>query len=265
MPIQTFPLAKLRKVRQYIKNTLIIPKLELLSREATAEELDMPPEPESVDDLSGLFSIGSIGSVNTPYTGTVEQWIVSTVNPGACLLKLPGLSLNPQYRLVSYVYYAQDSSAGIVWAVPVEMSTTAQLEQALAKSKTIAQLPKPVGALPHFMEAIEGDRSPTSYILASILRRELQEFGAAGARQNWSHHRLLDTIPPNIDWKWRHDIPDNFSPKLKNLPDGQMVVEFFTCRTVAPVAMYRHIDQYHPEGYKPNTIDQSIAVAQGRL
>ena len=45
------------------------------------------------------------------------------------------------------------------------------------------------------MEAIEGDGSPESYLCASLLARELHEFGAMLHGCNWSTHTILDQNP----------------------------------------------------------------------
>lgn len=261
MSTQKFSLTTIKKIRQYITNTLNVPDSDFSPLAADLENGSEIPEPESLDDLSGLFTFGSTSGLDLVPTSSQDQWVISTVNPGAALLKLPGLRLKPDYRLVSYLYRSEDDSTGVVWAVPIELSTTAQLEKALTFSSTLAKIPRPIGALSSFMDAIEGDRTPASFIVASILRRELQEFGATGSRRNWSHHRFIDTVPSQINWKWRMDQPTDLFPKVKRSNDDQAVVEYFTCRVVAPVTIYRHIDQYLPGQYKPTSIDQSVAVA----
>lgn len=262
MSIQKFPLAAIQKVKQYIKNTLALPDAEQQAQGIALSPDDEPPEPESLDDLSGIFSLGGGGDEDTVMPQQVQnQWFVSTVNPGAALLKLPGLGLKSGYRLVSYLYRLETDGVGIIWAVPEEMSGTAALEQVLSGCKAISQLPKPAGAMPHFMEAISGDRSPTSFIVASILRRELQEFGALGQRCNWNHHRLLDSVPDKVQWTWKSEQPKDLLPKVKLLPNDQAIVEFFTCRMTAPITIYRHVDQYPTGQYRMNSVDQSVAIA----
>lgn len=259
MAIQRFPLASLQKVRRYIQQTLILPDVE--QQPKSVQSSDELPEPESLDELSGLFSFGGSSAMQTFSTVVQDQWFISTVNPGACLLKLPGLKLMPDYRLVSYLYRHENSGVGIVWAVPEELSTTAQLERALVNSKSITQIPRPEGAMAHFMEALEGDRSPVSFVIASIVRRELQEFGATGDRRNWGLHTLIDQVDPQ-HWQWRVDQPQDLSPKVRVLPDGRAAVEFFTYRAGTPKTLYRHLDQYPLGVYKAATLDKALAIAQ---
>lgn len=262
MSIQKFPLEALKKIRQYIQSTLSLADTERQPQTWTGlEEADELPEPESVDDLSGIFAFGgqSLEELSSPQLQ--GHWFISTVNPGTTLLKLPGLRLKPELRLVSYLYRSDDDGAGIIFAVPELLSTTAHLEKALQQSGSLSHPPKPEGALPHFMDAIEGDRSALSFVVASIVRREFQEFGTLGKRCNWSHHRLIDAIPPQAKCQWRlENPPKDLAPKAKLLPDGQAAVEFFSYRSGSTIVLYRHFDQYLTGQYKPNSLDKAIAI-----
>jgi hypothetical protein len=260
MAVQKFLLKPIQKVRQYIRYSLALPDIEGTSKFSNGLSNDYQmPEPTSVDDLSELFTWGSAVDAELSSSHPYEHWSVSTVNPAAALLGLPGLHLRSGFRLVSYLYRFESKGVGVVWALPEELSTTAQLEKALPYSGSISQVPKPDGALPHFMDAIEGDRSPASFLIASILRRELEEFGALGDRCDWTHHRLIDTVPAEIEWKWTSEQLKSLSPKVKVLPDGQAAAEFFTCRTTPAPTLYRHTDYYPVGQYKPNSLDKVIA------
>ncbi|HEY9640108.1 MAG TPA: hypothetical protein V6C57_06465 [Coleofasciculaceae cyanobacterium] len=260
MSIQKFPLATVNKIRHYIQSALVLTETAQQSQVwAGLDETEEPPEPESLDDLSGLFTFGGLDPEEILAPGS--QWFISTVNPAAALSKLPGLRLKPEYRWVSYLYRDQQEGIGLVFAIPAPLSTTACLEKALTQSRDMTQPPLPEGALGNFMEAIDGDRSAASFLVASLLRRELQEFGALGQRCDWSHHRLIDAAPPQANWRWQGEPLPDLSPKVKILPNGQAATEFFTCRVRNPVALYRHLDQYPIEHYKPKSLDKAIAVA----
>jgi hypothetical protein len=262
MAIQRFPLAAVKQVRQYIQHAIVIDADKQVQTWAGIDDVDDIPEPESLDDLSSVFAFGGLSSEEITAPRSRRPWSVSTVNPGAALLKLPGLHLKPTYRLVSYLYRDGNGGAGMVFAVPEGLATTAMLERALTSSGNVKQPPKPEGALTDFMEAINGDRSPVSFIVASLLCRELREFGAIGAYQSWSHHRLIDSVPGQVKWQWQTERPPDLTPKVKVLADGQAAVEFFTCRVSAGIALYRHVDQYPLGQYKPKRIDKPLATVQ---
>lgn len=263
MSVQKVPLETIQKIRQYIKSSLSLPDSENHPRSmASMDELDNLPEPDSLSDLGDLFNFGSSMEATTFAPNVRGQWFISSTDPGAALLKLPGLKLQPEMRLVGYLYRLSDDGIGMIWAVPENLSTTSQLEQALETSGDRTQPPRPAGALDDPMEAIRGDNSAAAYVVASILQRELREFGALGKSCNWTHHRLIGAVPPQATWQWRVEMPKDFSPKVKIAPDGKVVLEFFTCRVMAPVTIYQHIDHYAANSYKANSLDRPIAIAK---
>lgn len=261
MSIQKFPLETVKKIRQIIQSVLSLEDLERQSQSWVGlDDTEDLPEPESLDDLSGVFTFGGLSTEDISVPNLRGSWFVSTVNPGAALLKLPGLKLKPDVKLVSYLYRNESDGLGLVVAVPQSLSTTAQLEKALKTANGLTHLPKPDGALPDLMEAFEGDRSPISFIIASLLRRELREFGAIGKRRNWYHHRIIDAIPPQAKCVWRvEQPPKDLSVKVKVAPDGQAAIEFFSFRAGNTIQVFRHLDQYPVGQYRSNSLDKPIA------
>ena len=261
MSIQKFPLETVKKIRQIIQNALSLEDMERQSQTwAGLDDVEDLPEPKSLDDLSGVFTFGGISAEDASVPSLRDSWFISTVNPGAALLKLPGLKLKSDVRLVSYLYRNGQDGLGLVMAVPETLSTTAQLEKALQTANGLTHPPKPHGALSSLMDAFEGDRSPISFVIASMLRRELQEFGAVGKRRNWCHHRLIDAIPPQAKCVWRvEQPPKDLSVKVKVSPDGQAAIEFFSFRAGDPIHIFRHLDQYAAGQYRSNSLDKPIA------
>jgi hypothetical protein len=262
MSIQKFPLAAIQKVRQYITSALMLPDSERQPPSIkTYEEIDELPEPDSLDALGDLFRFASPVDEEPSPSVSGGRWQVSAVNPAAALLKLPGLWLKRDFRLVSYFYRAENSGRGLVWAVPENWSTTAMLEKAIADfSADYHTPPKPEGALEDCMEAIEGDGSVVSYLVASILKREFREFGTLGSQVRWGNHRLIDAIPDKLQPYIQEELPPDFAPKVRILQDGRAAVEFFSCRVKSPVAICRHVDQYNPGSYVSKSSDRAIAI-----
>ncbi|NJL20625.1 MAG: hypothetical protein HC895_07100 [Leptolyngbyaceae cyanobacterium SM1_3_5] len=175
MSIQKVPIATLQKIRAHLQPAL---KLEV-----------QPIADEPPDSIAGLSDLFGCSFDPAPARG----WQLSAIDPGVALSKLPGLKLQPHYRLVGYVWQDNRGSRGKIWAVPIDRATTTELERAIVRSESAP--PCPAAALPDWMQAIEGDRSPGSFLIASLLRRELQDWGASGTYQDWSYHRLIDRVP----------------------------------------------------------------------
>lgn len=259
MPVQKISLEAVQKIRQYIKGILVLPDSENYPGAGWSNEEELP-EPESLDALGDLFNLGApLGEVS--HSPNAEgRWFISALNPGAALAKLPGLKLKAGVRIVSYLWRMGDNGVGVTWSVPEEWGTTFHLEEALESCGGLDQPPQPTAAFADLMEAIEGDASAHSYMIASVLRRELKEFGALGQHCNWSHSRFINAIPPQVNWKWRTQAPKDLSPKMVIAADGKAAIEFFTCRIVAPVTILRHVDQYLPGEYKSTSHDLIVAT-----
>ncbi|HIK16065.1 MAG TPA: hypothetical protein IGS53_12380 [Leptolyngbyaceae cyanobacterium M33_DOE_097] len=264
MSIQRFPLDAVQKVRHHIQSMLVLPNHENQPELwSTYTDVDDLPEPESLSELGSLFDFGGGADLGTTTDAHQGKWFVSTTNPGRALIKLPGLRLKPELRLVAYLYREEKIGVGAIYALPEELSTTAYLEQALTEPATSTRPPQPKNALADVMESLEGDRSPISFLIASILRREMQEFGALGKLQDWTHHRLTSSLPGKVKWQWQtpQELTD-LTPKVRMFPDGKAAVEFFTCRVSPPIALFQHIDQYSANSYRAIALDRSVAIAQ---
>jgi hypothetical protein len=263
MSVQKIQLETLQKIRQHIQYGFALPQSENHPRSrASFDEAAEIPEPDSLSDLGDLFSFGSSMEEATHAPNTRGDWFISATNPGAVLLKLPSLTLKPDVRLVGYLHRQLDGGTGVICALPESQSTTAQLEKALAGCNDRAHPPHPESAFTNLMEAVDGDRSAASFIIASLLQRELTEFGRLGQDSHWSHHRLIGAIPPKVQWQWKVETPKDLSPKVLLFADGRAAIEFFSCRVVPPIALFQHLDQYSDQSYKATVLDRAIAIVQ---
>ncbi|PSB23991.1 hypothetical protein [Stenomitos frigidus] len=263
MSVQKIQLEALQKIRQHIQHGFALPESENHPRSlASFDEAIEIPEPDSLSGLGDLFNFGSAMDEPTHAPNTRGEWFISATNPGSVLQKLPGLTLKPDVRLVCYLHRQLEEGRGVIWAVPESLSTTAQLEKALAGSGDSTHPPCPAGAFTNLMEAVEGDHSAVSFIIASLLQRELAEFGCFGKASHWSHHRLIKAVPAQAQWQWKIEIPKDLSPKVLLFADGRAAIEFFSCRVVPPLALFQHLDQYSEKNYKATVLDRAIAIAQ---
>ncbi len=263
MSLQTFSLDVVQKVNQHIQGQLALPPSEQQPALETTAAMaaEEPPEPSSLDMLGDLFRAGGFEEENSPAPNSHGRWFISTIDPAAALYKLPGLSIKPGVRLVTYLQRRPDGGLGVTWALPELMSTTTHLETALESAGDKLTPPHPRGALGHIMDGVKGDQRPASYLSASLLLRHFKELGRTGKLRRWSHHRLIATVPSQYNWSWQGGTPKDLSPKVKRLSEKSVVVEFFSCRVVPPIALFRHFDQYGG-AYRPKSNDQVMALLQ---
>jgi hypothetical protein len=262
MSTQRVPLEALQKVRQHIKTAIALPESENHPKVRTEE----PPLPDSLAQLGDLFHFGGIPEDAPQMPNDRGEWFISATNPGAVFLKLPGLKLKDEFRLVTYLYRSgEEDGRSAVWAVPQEKSRTLDLQKAILTGVGKGQAPKPEHALANFMDAIEGDGSVMACAIASLVYREFQDLGAFGKSATWSHHRLINALPPQAKWRWRVEGIKDLSPKVKIFPDGKTAIEFFTCRLGTPIAIFQHVDQYPAGQYTAKSLDRPVAVAEKML
>jgi hypothetical protein len=262
MALQKFSLEVVQKVQQYIQSQLTLPTSEQkpvsdINERAIAIEAMAP---STLDALGDLFRVGGFGDEEGVAPNAEGRWFISTIDPAAALGKLPGLELKDKVKLITYLQRQATGGMGVTWALPELMSTTAELEAAIESAGEGTIPPHPKGALSNVMEGITGDRSSASYLAASILLREFKELGRSGQNCRWSYHRLI-TAPPDKPWQWRtQKTLTNLSPKVQIKDDQMVFVEFFSCRVVPPIAIFRHLDQYVAKSYRPKTNDQVVAL-----
>ncbi|MGO8752105.1 MAG: hypothetical protein ACLQNE_39715 [Thermoguttaceae bacterium] len=123
-----------------------------------------------------------------------EGWSKSTVDPMAVLAVCKPLFAKKGFVLRAYQFREGGNGNGFVWAMPVDAEFPEP--QVCPKLQGVfLEPPKPPAALDDFMAAIDGNGSAWSYICASILARELAEFGAMWHGCDWDTHTILGANP----------------------------------------------------------------------
>ncbi len=256
-----FPITSLQTLRRSLKQQLVLPMCE----HAPMSDAEDVSEPDSLASLSNLFRKGGITHDEGSTPNANGRWFISTVDASTALKQLPGIGLKPNHCLVTYLYRIRRANtnhgSSATWAMANQFSTTANLEAALTIAGDHSKPPYPEGALPNYMTAITGNLTAGSFLIASVLQRELQEFGRCGKFHRWEHHRLIGSVPQQRRWRWRMEQPKSLTPTVHKLPNGKTAVEFYTCRIVPPIGIFRHIDRYPANSYVAKASDQAIAAA----
>ncbi len=205
-------------------------------------------------------------------------WAKSEHDPNKLVDLFKPLRLRKGYVLRAYIFRENGNASGVVWAMPEnaefpEPADSPTLEHHLFKA------PKPWDALDDLMEAIEGDESQWSYLAASVLRRELREFGASWHGIDWGAHVILEDDPwkkppaeddfppsrpttPANQWKWSAARPQHWAPTVRIEP-GQVTITYYTFTAKAPERIYRHTETYRPGRYRAKVQDQLIGQGKG--
>lgn len=211
-------------------------------------------------------------------TGIPSGWSKSTLDPNQLLSQFPPLKLREGFTLRAYLYNVEWLGQGVVWAMPSDAEFPAP-DDCPRLDYTQNKIPKPEGALDDVLEAIEGDDSPSSYLAASIFRREVIAFGIPSAATTWHTHVILDQEPtagefapepedgtpfprqPMGDpeeWKWNEDRPREWRPQVK-MEKEKVIVTFYTYSGLDPEGYHRHTDTYKRGKYRARTEDKQVA------
>ena len=215
-----------------------------------------------------------------------EGWQRNHTDPMQLLAVFTTLRLQDGYRLVGYERDWGIGCSGRVVAVPVQAGFPAP--------DPVTGLPAHVpGLVEDPMRVIQGDGSAWSYLEASILWRELREFGAWWHGMTWSTHTILGanplrvpsahTIPPqrsqhqadfgkgelpqpgDTRWVWlepQMNLPTaQWDPVVYITPNLIRVV-FYTYSPLGQEGIYRHEDTYRPGCYQPQST-RMTKIAEG--
>jgi hypothetical protein len=182
------------------------------------------------------------------------------------------------YVLRGYLYVSGLNANGVVWALPIDGEFPPP--DTSPQKNPLGTPPRPPAALDNMMDAVEGDQSPWSYLCASILCRELQEFGAVWHGIRWGHHIVLGADPfkigvpaasgkpprretlPTEKWTWSAAQPTDWMPQVR-LEQQRVIVTFYTYSGSAPEGIYRHVDTYELGSYRFDTSVTTIATGPG--
>lgn len=209
-------------------------------------------------------------------------WSISNVDLDRVLEVFPSLTLKRGYTFNAYLCHNGQGGHGVVYAVPSGTTLAdpsdwpeEQIDAAF-DDRLNYRPPPPAEALPDVMSAIEGDGSPSSYFEASLLRRELDEFGAFWHALKWTteeilgsdpfadpgrrkkmvaegerRERLLRMYPKGYtpDWQWNSEKPTTWAPTVQEAASGEVEVLFFTHSGLEQHRIIRHHDTYCDGSY----------------
>lgn len=175
----------------------------------------------------------------------------------------PGLHLAPGQTLRAYLYESGGNGNGIVWAMGQEADFP-EPSACRTLSKRFLEPPRPKGAVEP-MRAVAGDGTPRSYLAASLLMRELWEFGALWHGVSWGCHEPVEEARLEGEWEWHEPRPADWRPIVTMAAD-RVEVSFYTTSPLGQLGLYLHTDTYRPDGgYLPESRTARIASGEGYM
>lgn len=195
-----------------------------------------------------------------------EGWSISEVDPMRVLKVFKALKIKPGYVLRAYQFRAGSNGNGVVYALPHDA-----LFPAPDPDSDLFKAPRPQNALKDYMDAIEGDGTPWSYLSASLLARELSEFGAIWHGVSWAGYRILYDDPFEngviefsnpLAWEWSGQRPKQWQPKVF-VSESRVKVQFFVFRGHVPEGIIKYSDNFKPGKYDFRVTHKDIGRGPG--
>jgi hypothetical protein len=206
-----------------------------------------------------------------------KGWSKSTVAPLKLVEVFAPLKLKKGVVLRAYQFKEGGNGNGVVWAMSADAEFPDPDQCPKVKRRDgFMMVPKPPAALDSIMEQVEGDSSAWSYMAASLLSRELWEFGAIWHGTNWGTYKILDSSPwkstifgndddpmgkpktPEQDWKWLEAKPKHWRPRV-TVEKDRVTVTFYTYSGYQNETICRHTDTYKPGSYRYESERKEIA------
>ncbi|WP_214825553.1 hypothetical protein [Exiguobacterium algae] len=188
-------------------------------------------------------------------------WRKSYDDPERVIRAFSRLRVKEEFKLEAYQFVEGDNGNGVVWAIPAEQSLP-EPEACERLTEYFLSPPKPRVALDDFMEAIEGDASPLSYLQAAIAYHELHEFGAMWHGVSWWEFEIL-TSDNTYEWEFTegYSMPDLMDPHFYYNSAGKPVVVFHTLNPIgsASLSRYEHTFESNRYGMKCERIELGYA------
>ena len=268
-----------------------LPQLEIMVEpEKSAAVVDAPVDPANAARVA-KFTAHQIRSwrqklveLSALPMDTPNGWSKSRIDPARLLTVFPRLRLREGYLLRAYIFKEDGNSNGFVWALPADAAYPEPEECPRVESHFLHP-PKPLDALDDVMEAIGGDDSPESYFQASLLRRELKEFGGGWHGIVWGMHTVLDDNPWKArarddeesmsmyptslpsEWKWFTPQPTTWTPEVR-LEQNQASVRFYSYTAlyaerddneIEKERIIQHTETYRRGKYRPLVVEKKLA------
>ena len=213
-----------------------------------------------------------------PYTPAADGWTISPVEPMRLLAAFETLRMKTGFALRGYLFRSGNDGNGIVWAMPIDEPQPSPHD--CPKIEGFLSPPKPTSALVEVMRAIEGDGSPFSYLSASLLARELCEFGALWHGISWGVAKIIDRRPAEVEkppigrfaesHEWPSKLtlcgppPRSWRPQVTRTANG-VEVTFCVLNIVGRRTITRLTDTYSGGEYAFSTTEQTIATGGGGI
>lgn len=177
-------------------------------------------------------------------------WFRSADNPEFVVKAFPTLRIKEEYKLRAYQFIEGGNGNGMVWAIPSH-SELPRVEDCELLKKYFLTPPRPLNAFEDKMMAIDGNRSPLSYLQAAIAYHELNEFGAMWHGVSWGQDEMIyvESLPLGNEFGEAEDALDIVEPHFFYNDTGHPTVVFHTINNIITKKLLRYTHVFSMDDY----------------
>jgi hypothetical protein len=197
-------------------------------------------------------------------------WFKSPASPESIVQGFSHLRIKDGYKLQAYQYSDGANGNGIVWAIPAD-TVLPEPEECDGIDEHFLSAPKPSFALNDFMQAIDGDQTPLSYLQASIVFHDLQEYGAVWHGTSWGRDIILplnddqNSSTHTNEWEMIENEPEVIEPHFYYNSEGNPIIVFHTINDIGTVTWNRYVHTFRKSDYTVQIERTCIATAGGGI
>lgn len=195
------------------------------------------------------------------------RWILDLARPQRDLDSYSNIFLKDEYKLIGYLFPDPSGSRGYVYALAKDIKPSLPKECQVEDDMFLQAPRRPEldKALSSFMMAIDGDRSPLSYVQAAVLYHDLCEYGSTSHSISWGRDIILPFYPfdsemNNYEWDMLHEEPESINPQFY-YENGRPTVVFYTINDVVTVELIEYKHVFDKNDYSIQVIKRCIAKA----
>lgn len=205
-----------------------------------------------------------------------EGWRKAPYSFESILSRYSHIWLAQGYKLAGYQFCSGMGSNGFPFVIPMNSELPDPSEDELdfgwlktGEATLTGGSSLPDWMNPHVSKAIRGDRTPLSYLEASLCVRALREMGARWHGIHWGTHQLISSqrLANEIlssgdeqgEWDWPNGKPREWRPFVCKRRNGSVMVEFFTYSELGQQAIYLHRDVY-TSGYDFESQQEAVGI-----
>ncbi|MBB6697277.1 hypothetical protein [Clostridium algidicarnis] len=196
----------------------------------------------------------------------MKDFLLDTSRAENILAGYSNIWLDPDYKLITSLTSTGSGGYGTTYAIPKDSDPLDFIEIKVEEGGEKYIRHRPRAALESFVLAIEGDRSPLSYLQAAIAYQNINEYGSQWHYVSWGRDIILPTsITDEHMEKYRWDMlreePETFQPHFYYDAADNPTITFYTINDIVYVELKEYVCTFDEDNYRGKIKINIIAEA----